>query len=130
MHRRILVKEWVLKAEHDFETAKLTLKHKPALTDIICFHSQQTVEKYLKAYCIHLEISFERSHDLIYLLDIIRQKTGKMSDPFYEMCEELNAYAVEVRYPDDWNQPAKEDAASALKAAWTLRKDLRKLMKI
>jgi HEPN domain-containing protein len=32
----------------------LTLDNKPAYTDIICYHCQQAVEKYLKAYLVHL----------------------------------------------------------------------------
>jgi hypothetical protein len=52
--KEFLVKEWIRKAERDLDTAHLTLDNKPAYTDIICYHCQQAVEKYLKAYLVHL----------------------------------------------------------------------------
>ena len=56
-----LVKEWLKKSQHDLETAKVILAHKPELTDTICFHCQQAVEKTLKGYLVYLNIPFKRS---------------------------------------------------------------------
>jgi HEPN domain-containing protein len=43
--------EWVKKAEDDLKTAAHTLKlGKTCPTNTVCFHAQQCVEKYLKAY--------------------------------------------------------------------------------
>lgn len=42
-------REWVKKAENDFETAAALMRRKKILGDSICFHCQQCVEKYLKA---------------------------------------------------------------------------------
>jgi HEPN domain-containing protein len=69
-----LVKEWTHKAEHDLGMAELALENKPEYTDSICFHCQQTAEKYLKAYLVFLEAPFEKKHNLVYLLDLISGK--------------------------------------------------------
>ncbi len=67
MDRNIeLIKEWIRKAEHDLGMAELALENKPEYIDSICFHCQQTVEKYLKAYLVSLDIRFEKKHSLSY----------------------------------------------------------------
>ena len=46
-----VTREWVDKAESDFDTADLTLHGREApIIDAVCFHSQQCAEKYLKAF--------------------------------------------------------------------------------
>ena len=112
MDRAELGKEWVRKAEHDLGMAELALENKPDYTDSICFHCQQTVEKYLKAYLVFLDVRFEKKHSLSYLLDLINEKE-EVSDEFYEMVEKLEGYAIETRYPDDWFEPTLEEAKEA-----------------
>ncbi len=94
-----LVKEWIHKADHDLGMAKLALENKPEFTDSICFHCQQAVEKYLKAYLVWLNIRFQKKHSLSYLLDLISEHE-KVSDVIYEESEKIEDYAVEIRYPD------------------------------
>ncbi|MFH1963298.1 MAG: HEPN domain-containing protein [bacterium] len=111
-----LIKEWIHKAKHDLGMAGLALENKPEYTDSICFHCQQTVEKYLKAYLVFLDIRFEKKHGLSYLLDLINEKE-KVSDEFYEMLENLEDYAVEIRYPDDWFEPTLDEAKDVYEIA-------------
>ena len=111
-----LVKEWVRKADHDLGMAELALENKPEYTDSICFHCQQTSEKYLKAYLVFLEVPFEKKHNLVYLLDLISGK-NQLGDEFYEMVEKLDDYSVEIRYPDDSIEPSLEDAQGAIEIA-------------
>lgn len=44
-----IVEDWIKKAEHDLDMAKLAIEHQPDFRDSICFHCQQSAEKYLKA---------------------------------------------------------------------------------
>ena len=44
-----LAREWFDKAERDLLTAETMLAVSPAPTDVVCFHCQQTAEKYLRA---------------------------------------------------------------------------------
>jgi len=60
---RPLTVEWIEKAEGDFATARreLRVQHKPNF-DAVCFHAQQTVEKYLKAFLIEGDVAFPKTH--------------------------------------------------------------------
>ena len=116
-----LVREWFHKAEHDIGMAKLALERNPEYTDSICFHSQQASEKYLKAYLVYLDISFRKTHSLTYLLDLIKEKDD-VPDEIYDMAEELEGYAVEVRYPDDWYEPTIEETKDVCRKAAKIEK--------
>ena len=109
-----LLKEWIHKAEHDLGMAELALENKPEYTDSICFHCQQAVEKYLKAYLVFLDIRFEKKHGLGYLLDLINEE-DEVSEELYVKLEKLEDYAVEIRYPDDWFEPTLEETKEAYK---------------
>ncbi len=45
-----LVNRYIMKADNDLKTAKDELETDKPATDTVCFHTQQCVEKYLKAY--------------------------------------------------------------------------------
>lgn len=128
MDKKELIKEWLSKARHDLGTAEITIENKPEYTDIACFHCQQVVEKCLKAYCLKLGVLFEHSHDLIYLLDLIQKKT-EINEEFYVMCEKLNDYSVEIRYPDDWYEPTLEEAKEAFSIADNIYNTIEELIK-
>ena len=115
-----LVKEWMHKAEHDLGMAQLALENRPEYADAICFHCQQATEKYLKSYLVFLGIRFERKHDLDYLLDLIADK-APVGDAWYELAERLDGYAVEVRYPDDWQEIPPEEVKAAYQTALTIK---------
>ncbi len=42
--RKLLVEEWLTKAEHDLGMAELAITNKPEYKDLICFHCQQSAE--------------------------------------------------------------------------------------
>src|ERR1700691_65874 len=64
-------REWVLKAEEDFlAAAALNRLRKKPLWNIVCFHVQQAVEKYLKARLEEAGLSVPRTHDLLHLLNL------------------------------------------------------------
>ena len=57
-----LTKEWVEKAEEDFDVADTLLYGRDVpLAAAICFHCQQCAEKYLKAYLQEHLIEFEKT---------------------------------------------------------------------
>jgi len=125
-----LIKEWMLKAERDLGTARLTLDNKPEYTDIICYHCQQAVEKYLKAYLVYLDTPFEKKHDLDYLIDLIADK-DKEVEHFYDSAETLSGYAVEIRYPtDEQSEPSIEESKTAHETALEIREYVKKVIDI
>ncbi len=68
------IKEWIEKADHDLGSAKIIYLHLSDYFDTIAFHCQQAVEKYFKAILIYYKIDFIKSHDLVYLLDLLSRK--------------------------------------------------------
>lgn len=114
--KQAMVESWLTKADHDLATAHLVLNHLPDFKDTIAFHCQQAVEKLLKAYLIHLDIEFRRSHDLIYLLDII-ERPELFTKEDYDRVARLQDYAVEIRYPNDNIFLSQEEVLDALSIA-------------
>ena len=102
-----LVREWLNKAEADYETALLLYKKKKKnLHYIIAFHCQQAVEKHLKALLICNKIDFPKTHDLIRLLDLIKTKDSFLNRLRKEL-NLLNPFAVGFRYPGENIEPGE-----------------------
>ncbi len=88
-----------------------------ALYRMVCYHSQQSVEKLLKAILIEHEIDIPRIHNLLDLNNAVRKLgyTAPLSD---EDAVYLNSI-YRARYPLDtgllpWGEPNDEDAVKAL----------------
>lgn len=94
-----ITQEWVSKAEGDFATAERELQvQKMPNYDAVCFHSQQCVEKYLKACLQEENIFFNRTHDLSILLDLLLPVVPSWASLLPNL-DVLTTYAVEFRYP-------------------------------
>ena len=66
-----LTTEWLEKAEGDYATAERELRaRRHPNYDAVCFHAQQTIEKYLKAFLQEHGVNFPKTHSLIELLEI------------------------------------------------------------
>ena len=113
------VKEWIKKAEADFEGAMhLSRRRKKPLPDLVCFHCQQCAEKYLKAYLIFNKTSFPKTHDLLLLLEILIQFYPTL-ELHRELFEYLNPYSVQFRYPGE--ESSIEEAKQALSIVKKIR---------
>ncbi len=113
--RADLVKGWLEKARRDLQAAQNEFKADETLTDIICFHAQQSAEKYLKAYLVYREIEFPKTHVLEDLVLLAAQKESlflKLKDDV----NQLTPYAVEMRYPE-FELPSLEDTKEAVEIA-------------
>ncbi len=100
---RPITQEWVTKAEADFATADRELQVQPSSNqtlnyDGVCFHSQQCVEKYLKACLQEENIAFNRTHDLTVLLNLMLPIVPSWATLLPNL-DILTTYAVEFRYP-------------------------------
>ena len=89
---------YIKKANDDFEVANTLLSQIKPKVDIICFHFQQFVEKYLKAYLVFKGIEPFKTHRIAYLL----KECIKVDTEFDKFSEsdiiELTDCAVMVRY--------------------------------
>ena len=114
------VKKWLVKANNDLKVAENEIKQPPedVVTEAICFHSQQAVEKFLKAYLITKNTEFGKTHNLEYLLELC----GREDSEFKNIeVGNLSSYAVEVRYPNDFYIPPLEEAKESLEIARKVR---------
>jgi HEPN domain-containing protein len=68
---KLLTIEWVEKAEGDKDTAQRELRARLRPNyDAVCFHAQQTAEKYLKAWLQESSQDIPRTHHLIDLVSL------------------------------------------------------------
>ena len=115
------VRVWFAKGEEDLYTAKRLVTDEYFPVGIVCFHCQQCAEKYLKGLLVHLGANFSKSHDLIYLLEV--SKDRQLIQTLHDDADLLTGYAIEPRYAgEDSDLPitAAHDAircAEAVKAA-------------
>ena len=120
MNRDDIIKDlaikWVKKAEKDLLTAKRELSFEEPLTDIICFHCQQAVEKYLKSYLVYHQVYFPKTHKIIELLGLCAKIDSSFNDELKE-ADNLTDYAVEIRYPDLWLETGEKEAREAFEIA-------------
>ncbi|MCH7872111.1 MAG: HEPN domain-containing protein [Planctomycetes bacterium] len=118
-----LTREWIEKAEGDYEAAGLLLRaRKHPNYDASCFHAQQCVEKWMKAMLIEAGIQFERTHDLPALLDLLRA-VNRSWELLRPAATTLSDYAVRFRYPG--SSADKPMAKIAFQACKLVRETLR-----
>lgn len=102
------VKAWLHKANEDIQVIlKLTDNQPELFTGAICFHCQQAVEKFLKAYLSYNYIDYPKTHDLDYLLSECR-KIDKKGFEDIDL-KNLTDFGVSIRYPDDFYIPDLEE---------------------
>lgn len=122
-----VVREWIEKAENDLKNATYTLKMgEDCPTDTTCFHTQQCVEKYLKAFLTFKRIDFPKTHDVGELLSLISESARPQL--VVEEQRRLTAYATVTRYPGDYEPIPLAVARSAVAIARRVRKAVRALM--
>lgn len=97
---RDLVRQWIEKAELDYQAAAQLLDAGDRLRQIVAFHCQQAVEKYLKAFLVRHQVEFPKTHNLRELLDLASTVAPDMARSL-DRCVTLTPYGVDIRYPGD-----------------------------
>jgi HEPN domain-containing protein len=106
-------REWVDKAEADYDAAlQLRGSRKKYSRDIVCFHLQQCVEKYLKGRLVEAGIAFPKTHDLERILDLV-VATEPLWATFRPALARLTNFAANLRYPGRSALPAEARASLA-----------------
>jgi HEPN domain-containing protein len=118
--------DWVRKAENDLMNAAHTLKlGARGPTDTICFHSQQCVEKYLKALLVLRAIDFPKTHDVEKLISLLpaAARVGLGAEEQARLTE----YATGARYPG-WSEIPLAEARRAVAIARRVRREIRRML--
>ncbi len=123
---------WLDYAADDLKSAEVLLKE--GITSMVCFHSQQAVEKLLKAYLAANSKQIPRTHNLIRLRAICEELAGKQFEIKDEQISFLNDVYIDSRYPSDFGllpsgKPTMEDAKKAFSIASDIDSQLRKIIK-
>ena len=85
-------------AEHDVLAARHLFKLKLLLSDEICFHCQQAIEKYLKSMLAERGLPIHKTHDLTILLNHLLPLDPTLRS-LRPGLKGVTRYAVEYRYP-------------------------------
>ena len=122
-----LTLEWIQKAEEDYNSAKWLQQAPDPVYNPICFHVQQCIEKYLKAWLQEANVPVPKTHNLEELLALIVPTLPAWSQwqPDFEIITE---YAVEARYPGD--SATADDTQHAIHVCEAVRHAVRTSLKL
>ena len=110
------VRGWLAKGGKDLAAADYELKADPPFCDDIVFHSQQAVEKSLKAFLSWHRVPFRKTHNLIELGEACCDIDQNL-EPLLRRAAPLTGYAWKFRYPGDPEEATVEEATAALATA-------------
>lgn len=122
-----LTLEWIEKAEGDYTTVQLLQQSTISSKDVICFHAQQCIEKYLKAWLQENNIPVLKTHNLEDLLNLIIPIIPTWNSWLVDFST-LSAHAVDFRYPG--KSATASDAEHAVKICNVVRDAVRKELKL
>jgi HEPN domain-containing protein len=114
------LKNWLYRANEDIAVIDSLFKIDPVFySSTICFHAEQAVEKFLKAFLVFHNVDFPRTHDVDFLL-----LECKKIDPddFNIEFGSLSDFGVDIRYPDNFYIPGKEETIQYRDIANTVKK--------
>ena len=100
------VKQWIAKANEDLLVVDKLTEFEIIATSAVCFHCQQAVEKYLKAFLISNGIEIEKTHNIEFLLSECKDIDFNFAeiDP-----KNLSDFGVDVRYPGEMYVPSEKE---------------------
>lgn len=103
--KRKIVLRWMKKVESDLKVVKhiITIDEPP--TDILCFHCQQAVEKYLKAFLTFRDVRVSKTHDMDIIMNLCIEQDEEFERLDKKKISDLSYYAVEIRYPEEFYFP-------------------------
>lgn len=127
---KLISEEWLKKAQEDLDVVEEIIS-KEHLTNMVAFHSQQAVEKALKAIIEEFEIGFEKTHNLERLIGIVRKQIN--IDVDLDMIKRLDEVYISTRYPSDLGllpsgKPSIQDAKELFNFADALYHNVKNLL--
>lgn len=128
--KKEVILRWFRKAESDLKVVKhlLTIDEPP--TDALCFHCQQAIEKYLKAFLTFHDVRVKKIHDMEALLNLCIEQDKDFENLDKEKISRLSFFAVEVRYPDEFYTPSVDEARECFEIALKIKDFVLKKLEI
>ncbi len=111
--------EWFAQGDLDIQAVEILLAQNGPL-EIVAFHLQQAVEKYLKGFLLASGWNLRRIHDLEVLLQEAIARDADFA-AFLPSCQRITEYYIETRYPMGFSTPLEPDTLKDdLKTLYTL----------
>ena len=114
--RTLEVRGWLLRASEDLRAGRHDLTAMPPLVNDVVFHAQQCVEKAMKAYLVHREQTFRKTHNLTELGGAV----ARLEPTWTELMKHaslLTEFAWRFRYPGEPATVSRQDAEQAIALA-------------
>ena len=129
LYMRKATAAWIAEAREEWEAASILFEHRKYRA--VCFHSQQSVEKGLKALILESGKRPLRTHDIVELLNAVTAGGWAVGLPMDEAVFLNSIYRG--RYPTEQGllplgEPSEADARRALGTAETVLEHLRKAL--
>lgn len=109
------VHRWLRFAEEDLDAAESLLRDESFVPRHVCWLSQQAAEKSIKGLLTVHQTPFPFRHDLDALRNLLPEKSIVRRE--HPDLAELTEWAVEARYPGDWQEATVDDAQRAARQA-------------
>ena len=112
------IKQWLIKANEDLLVVDKLTEFEIIATSSVCFHCQQAVEKFLKAFLIVNGVDIKKTHNIEFLL-------SECSDIDIDFAnidpKELSDFGVDVRYPGDMFVPDESETLEYKNLAFEIK---------
>ncbi len=127
---KAITEQW-LKAADDDLRVMARIASDEHLTHMVAFHSQQCIEKSLKAVIEEYELGHVRIHNLGRLFEIVRPKMTVDADVV--LIEKLDKLYIDARYPGELGllpdgKPTHTDAQQFYDCALSVHKQVKRVL--
>lgn len=114
------ISKWLYRANEDIAVINNLYQTDPVYySSTICFHAEQAVEKFLKAFLVYNNVDFPRTHDVDFLL----MECKKIDSLDFDLdLGSLVDFGVDIRYPNDFYIPDKEETIKYRDISLTVKK--------
>lgn len=114
--RTLEVRGWLLRASEDLRAGRHDLTAVPPLLNDGAFHAQQCAEKAMKAYLVHREQPFRKTHNLTELGGAVARLEPRL-EGVMRSASLMTEFAWRFRYPGGAATVSHADAGRALDLA-------------
>ena len=119
---KLETQEWIDKAEGDRKVARREIQAADPVWNVVCFLAQQCAEKYLKGLLEEHNVAFQKTHDLLVLLNLSGETLSEL-DSLKPQLAHLSTFGIATRYPG--TQADEQAAESAIETTEAVRTVIR-----
>lgn len=127
---KTITREWLNRAKDDLDVANEIIDI-PHLTNIVAFHSQQSIEKTFKAILEEFDENVPKIHSLVRLYALVRDKISLKPDEL--LLAEINDVYIDARYPGElgllpYGKPSLKDSRGFYEVAYRIYGDVNQFL--